>query len=414
MNPTQICLDRIARFDSDLRAFTALDRDRALADAAQSEVRIAAGDARPLEGWPIAIKANIDIAGLATTAGVEARRHAVAAADAPAVAALRAAGAVILGHANMHEAALGATTDNPAYGQTVNPHRRNHTAGGSSGGSAAAVAAAMCRAALGTDTLGSIRIPAAYTGIYGLKPTNGLVSTVGVVALAARLDCVGPMARNLDDLHAVMEALAPLGPGRPTRRIATLAGVDAYGETETAVRDGFDRAVDTLRRLGYDLTQHATPNLDLAGARMGGFIESAREAARTFAADRASGGISPGFAAMLDFGAGVAADSLAHGEAAMAAARDTLLGVLENADAILMPTTPQAAFPHGHAPATQADFTALANLAGLPAITLPSGTGRLPVGVQIVGRAGDEASLIALARRLDAELAAYRPPPVFA
>ena len=151
MNPTEICLDRIARFDGQLRTFTAVDRERAIADATDS-ARRGAGQMRALEGWPIAIKANIDIAGLATTAGVEARRHAIAAADAPVVAALRAAGAVILGHVNLHEAALGASTDNEAFGRTMNPHRIGFTAGGSSGGVRLPLSPPACAAPLWVPT----------------------------------------------------------------------------------------------------------------------------------------------------------------------------------------------------------------------------------------------------------------------
>ena len=415
MNPTETALDRIARFDATLHAFTAIDRDRALADAAESERRIAAGAARPLEGWPVGIKANIDVAGLATTAGVEARRNAVAAADAPVVAALRDAGAVILGHVNMHEAALGATTDNPAYGRTENPHAIGHTPGGSSGGSGAAVAAGLCRVALGTDTLGSIRIPAAYNGVYGLKPSHGLVSTDGVVPLGHRLDTVGPLARSLDDLAAVMAVLAPLAAAKPVTRAATLAAVDEYPVTEAATRAAFDRALAALRDFGIAVSQFPTPGLDLPAARLGGFVESAREAAVTFGADRASGGISAGFAALLDFGTGSTAEQRATGDAAMATAAAALHGALEAAEVIVTPTCPEVAFEHGKLPHTQANFTAPANLAGLPALALPAGfsDAGLPVSVQLIGRPGSDASLIALARRLDAVLAGYRPPAAY-
>ena len=183
-------LDRIARLNPRIGAFTAIDGDGAMAGAAESAGRIAQGTARPLEGMTIGVKANIDVAGLATTAGVAARRDEIATSDAAVVRRLREAGAIILGHVNMHEAALGATTDNEAYGDTQNPHRAGFTPGGSSGGSSAAVAAGLCDAALGTDTLGSVRIPAAYCGVYGLKPTNGLVDGDGLVSLAARLDRV--------------------------------------------------------------------------------------------------------------------------------------------------------------------------------------------------------------------------------
>jgi aspartyl-tRNA(Asn)/glutamyl-tRNA(Gln) amidotransferase subunit A len=411
---TERCFDRIARFNGQLKAFTALDEDGARAAAAESAVRLARGEARPLEGVPIGIKANIDVAGLATTAGVAARREDIALVDAEVVTRLRAAGAVILGHLNMHEAALGATTDNEAFGRTENPHRPGHTPGGSSGGSGAAVAAALCTAALGTDTLGSIRIPAAYNGIYGLKPTHGLVPDAGLVFLCRRLDSVGPMARSVAELGALMEVMANLHPAHPVARVAVLETVEA-AEMEPAVRAGYDAAKAALAGLGLPPQLVPTPGLDLAAARLGAFIEMAREAAATFAADREAGGISHGLAAVLDFGTNASREMLAAGEAAVAHAAVTVNGVLGTADVVLMPTTLQAAFAHGKAPVTQADFTGLANIAGLPALSLPSGMSGdgLPVAVQLVGRRGSEATLLALAGKLDAALGAYRFPRGF-
>ena len=411
---TNHALARIAALNPQLRAFTALDTANARAAAAVSAARIAAGNPRPLEGVPIGIKANIAIAGLATTAGVEARRDAIAATDAAVVTALREAGAVILGHLNMHEAALGATTDNTAYGRTENPHRIGHTPGGSSGGSGAAVAAGLCAAALGTDTLGSVRIPAAYNGVYGLKPTNGLLPDAGLVCLAHRFDCIGPLARSVADLAAVMAALSPTTAAAPVTSVATLAAVNACAQTEAAVRTAFAAAIAAVHSLGIPVTEIPAA-LDLTAVRMAGFIESAREAGATFAADRAAGGISPQFAALLDFGAAASTAAVAAGDAAMAQARAVLLAALETAQVLLLPTTPHAAFPHGRAPVTQADFTALANIAGLPALSLPAGWSAdgLPVAVQIIGRPHSEATLLAFAARIDSVLGAYRPPPAF-
>jgi aspartyl-tRNA(Asn)/glutamyl-tRNA(Gln) amidotransferase subunit A len=411
---TEACLTRIAKWNGVLGAFTAVDADRARAAAAESAARLASGTARPLEGMTVGIKANIDVEGLATTAGVAARRDAIATSDAAVVKRLRDAGAVILGQVNMHEAALGATTDNEAYGDTQNPHRIGHTPGGSSGGSGAAVAAGLCDVALGTDTLGSVRIPAAYCGVYGLKPTNGLVDGDGLVNLAPRLDCIGPLARSVADLARVMAVLADIGDAGPVTRVATLDVVAAV-DCQPAVLAGLAAAVSALRGLGIAVDACAAPGLDLRAARAGGFIEAARDAAVIFAADRAAGGISDRFAALLDYGANASPDRLAAGDAAMAAARAALLSVLDDHDVILLPTTPQAAFRHGEAPANQADFTALANIAGLPALSLPAGWSDdgLPVAVQIIGRPNSEATLLALAARLDKMLAAYRPPAGF-
>jgi aspartyl-tRNA(Asn)/glutamyl-tRNA(Gln) amidotransferase subunit A len=411
VSSVEACLARIARFDGVVKAFTALDADNARAAAAESAVRVAQGRARPLEGMTIGVKANIDVEGLATTAGVAARRDAIATSDAAVVRRLREAGAIILGQVNMHEAALGATTDNEAYGVTQNPHRIGYTPGGSSGGSGAAVAVGFCDVALGTDTLGSVRLPAAYCGVYGLKPTNGLVDDDGLVMLAPRLDCIGPLAASIDDLARVMAVMADLAPAEDVRRVAVLAVV-ATVDCQPAVLAGLAAARAALEGLGIVVETVPTPGLDLSAARTGGFIEAAREGAVIFGPDRAAGGISARFAGLLDYGAKATPEQLAAGVEAMAAAKATMLDVLARHDVILLPTAPQVAFAHGRAPVNQADFTALANLSGLPALAMPAGwdDDGLPVSVQLIGRPGSEATLLALAGRLDGVLRAYRAP----
>ncbi len=403
-------ISRIDAYDPQLRAFVAVDRERALADAANPPPG-------PLHGIPIAIKSNIDVAGLVTTAGLEGRRHiAPAAADAPVVARLRAAGAIILGHVNMHEAAVGATTDNEAYGRTMNPHRIGHTPGGSSGGSGAAVAAGLCVAALGTDTLGSVRIPAAYNGIFGLKPTPGLVDDTGLVPLSKRFDAIGPLARSVDDLVIMMAAMADIAPASPVSKIALL---DVVGRTEVerAVRKGYELAASLLEGLGNAVQTYAF-DVDLPKVRLGAFVEALDEGRAYYADDlvRDPGGFSDSLLGLFGFAASSPAEAKARGAAEVARAATTLHAILADADAILLPTSPQVAFAHGSAPVTQADFTALANVAGLPALSLPAGWSDdgLPVGVQLVGRAGGEATLLALARSLDAVMKGYAPPPDFA
>ena len=413
---TEDYLARIDAHDATLRAYTHVDRAKALAAADESGRRFAAGAPARLEGVPIAVKANIDVEGLPTHAGVAARRNAVAAKDAEVVTRLRTAGAIILGNLNMHEAALGATTDNEAYGVAMNPHRIGHTPGGSSGGSGAAVAAGLCAAALGTDTLGSIRIPAAHNGVYGLKPTHGLVPADGVVALAARLDTVGPLARSIADLRATMTAMAPLAPAEPIAKVARRDVVDRH-EVEPAVSRAYALAAELLEGLGLKVQRFATPEIDLAATRLNGFAEAAREVRLHFPeVDSNPATFSERFRANLAFGASFDEAAMTKSRAMLDAVAARLRAVLLDAEAILMPTTPQAAFAHGGGPVTQADFTALANVAGLPALSIPAGWNDdgLPVAVQLVGRAGGEAALLDLGARLDAALNAYAPPPAYA
>jgi aspartyl-tRNA(Asn)/glutamyl-tRNA(Gln) amidotransferase subunit A len=410
-------LDRIARFDPTLRAFTQVDAPAARAAAAESAARIEAGAGRPLDGLPVALKANIDVAGLAVHGGMGALRDRIASRDAAVVTRLRAAGAVILGLLNMEEAALGATTDNFFYGQCQNPHAIGHTPGGSSGGSGAAVAAGLCAAALGTDTLGSIRIPAAYCGVVGLKPGAGAVPTEGLLPLVERLDAIGPIARSVADAGAMFDAIADVPPAAPIERVATLSSLAAV-EQQPAVAAAFRLAQQLLEGLGVPVAEHRV-EIDHHRVRLAGFVEAAQAADRHFgeAATANPDGFSPALRSYMVFGRQVGADAVARGREAMDAAAAELRAVLGQAGAILMPTTPQAAFPHDDgAPVSQADFTALASIAGLPAISLPAGwtEAGLPVGVQLVGRAGGEAALLALARRLEAVLNAWRWPHGYA
>jgi AtzE family amidohydrolase len=199
----------IAKRNGNISAFTHVTTERALADAAQVDAAIAAGgNPGPLAGVPFAVKDLFDIAGVSTKAG--SKMHAArppAMRDAMAIRRLKAAGAVLVGALNMEEYAYGFYTDNPHHGRTLNPHDPTRTAGGSSGGSAAAVAAGLVPFALGSDTNGSIRVPSAFTGIFGLKPTYGRLSRAGSLLFVSSLDHIGPMARGVGDLAAIYDAL---------------------------------------------------------------------------------------------------------------------------------------------------------------------------------------------------------------
>ena len=362
-----------------------------------------------LSGVTVGVKSNLMVKGLPWTGGMAIHRDRIAARDAEVVAKLRDAGALISGTLNMHEAALGATTDNVFFGRTHNPHRPDYTPGGSSGGSGAAVAAGLCDAALGTDTLGSVRIPAAYCGVYGLKPTHGAISNDGLAFLEPSFDCIGPLARSLAMLERIWSVIGEPAEG-PTgfKRLLRLDNL-AGAQVEQSVCNGYERALSALDLPAFDLCLADGLN----EIRVAGLIASGQWLIADLAEhyQAANPGLSDGLKFVLNFCAkGTARPDI------LSRTRETLCVALGEDGVLLLPTAPQPAFSHDtHAPANQADFTCLANVAGLPALALPAGWSDegLPVSVQLVGPAGSEASLFALARLLDAKLAAYRPPANF-
>lgn len=355
----------------------------------------------PLSDVTVGVKSNIAVNGLPWTGGMVHRRGLLAEADAPVVASLRRVGCKILGTLNMHEAALGAVTDNAFYGRTHNPHRIGYTPGGSSGGSGAAVAADLCDVALGTDTLGSVRIPAAYCGVYGLKPTHRAIDDRGMLFLDARFDTIGPLARDLAMIERIWAVIGNGGSAAPLTRLLTirdLAGV----ECEPAVLAAYHAAIKALDmpRTEVDLPANTSTIRTAALASAGRALIADLGEHREQASDELKGMLS-------------AVEKIPENPELLAATRADLVKALGDNGVLLMPTTPHAAFAHGsRAPASQADFTGLANVAGLPAIALPSGrdASGLPVSIQMMGPAASEPALIALARQLDLALNAYALP----
>lgn len=364
----------------------------------------ATGSDGPLAGVTIGIKANIAVKGLPWTGGMGTRRGIVADRDAAVVAESRAAGAIILGSLNMHEAALGATTDNAFYGRTHNPHRLGFTPGGSSGGSGAAVAAGLCDVALGTDTLGSIRIPAAYCGVWGLKPMLGAVSDDGLVHLGTAFDCIGPLARDLEMLARVWAVMAPRGGSdAPFVRMLTLTDLGDV-TVQPGVEAGYRRVIEAIALPATSL------RLDdpLPAIRMAGLVDSVAELIGELGDARHGPDVSDELKFVID-----AVAKQPPAPEVIARTRASLIEALGDDGILIMPTAPQAAFAHGaRAPASQADFTSIASVAGLPALAIPAGLDedQLPVGVQLVGPANSETRLIALARRIEAAIHGYSPP----
>ncbi len=414
-------LATIASRDGSLRAFVQVMSETASAAACASDQRIAAGNPLgALDGITIAIKDNIDIAGLPTAGGIEHYRHAIAQRDAPIVQQLRAAGAVIIGKTNLHEAALGATTDNPWFGRCVNPLRAGYTPGGSSGGSAAAVAAGMCALALGTDTMGSVRIPASYCGIAGFKPSRGVLSLAGVMALSPTLDHVGLLAASAAQIAAVWRVLGTGAMGARIGEAVRARDADSAASGSTggwrlgiaadlpAMAASADltallaSASQSARDAGFSVTDVSLASLALPLIRRDGFVLCEIEAARIHAAGLAMNpeGFSPGLRAMLAYGARQTTERESEIRARLAAVALQVHALFDGIDALLLPATPRAAFAHGSTvPDTQADFCGLANIAGLPAISIAWGRDHdgMPLGLQIVGAAGEDARVLALA-----------------
>jgi aspartyl-tRNA(Asn)/glutamyl-tRNA(Gln) amidotransferase subunit A len=375
-----------------------IDAEGALAAAGASAARRHAGqELSPIDGVPIAIKANIAVRGMPWHAGIPAYRDRIAADDAPCVARARAGGAVILGLLNMDEAALGGVTDNPVFGRTQNPWRDGFTAGGSSGGAGAAVAAGLCVAALGTDTLGSVRIPAAYCGVIGHVPPPGAISTAGVVPLVPAWDRVGILARTITDVRDVLAWLVEGWSAAPTDRRIGLLDVSGH-VLAPGVAEALARAAAAAERRGWQVQTIALPSHDFAAVRKASLLMLELGAAHAHEAALAANpdGFSPALRRMLAWGRAQTADQR---EAAEHLLTETGASIARTMGRYaLLPTTPHPAFPFDRqVPRNQADFTALANLSGLAATAVPAGLDPdgLPLSVQILSPS--DAECLALA-----------------
>ncbi len=429
----EISLDTVTRLDPLLHAFVDVRPELVREQAEAAERRRREGVLGRLDGIPVAVKDNFDIAGWPTRAGLPGRSDRVAAHDAHVVARLRAAGAVILGKTALDEGALGAVTANPHFGVTHNPHRTGHTAGGSSGGSAVAVATGMVAVALGSDTLGSARIPASYCGVCALKPTHGELSARGLVPAARRLDCVGLLAREVGDLTVLLQVLAGHDADDPRsrrRRVAlalpdwepgrlrtgVLADPLAAG-VEAPMQALFDAA---LARLEHELGERQRVDFSdwpYARMRRAGLLLMEAEMLHTYAADLADlrHPVSPAFRAMLDYARGRSAVDYVLADRMLDAAQLKARRLFAQVDVLVLPTTPQGAFALDvPVPDSQADLTAFASLAGCPAVSIPMGLlpDGLPAGLQFVGPPGSDLRLLELAGACAAALDGAPPYPV--
>jgi aspartyl-tRNA(Asn)/glutamyl-tRNA(Gln) amidotransferase subunit A len=443
---TRQALDAIARQEPSLAAFTAVASEQALAQAGAVDAARARGEILgPLAGVPIAVKDNICTRGVPTTAGSKILAGFVPPYNATVVERLLAAGAVIVGKTNCDEFGMGSSTENSAFGPSANPWSLTHTPGGSSGGSAATVAARAVAASLGSDTGGSIRQPAAFCGVVGLKPTYGRVSRYGLLAYASSLDQIGPFATTVEDAAIVLDAItggdphdatsadrpAPVGDhGAPRDMQGLRIGVPRpfIEGVDAAVASAFAAALDAWGALGATIVDITLPNVSLAipvyyliataeassnlarydGVRYGYRATlSAQDTLRTMYERSRDEGFGAEVKRRIMLGtyvlsAGYYDAYYLKAQQVRATLRDDYAAALETVDLIATPTTPTPAFRLGEKVADPlqmylADiFTVSANLVGLPAISLPCGMSPegLPIGCQLTARMWDEVALV--------------------
>jgi aspartyl-tRNA(Asn)/glutamyl-tRNA(Gln) amidotransferase subunit A len=418
---TERCLATIAERDPAINAFIAVLRDDARAQAREADAELAAGRSRgPLHGVPVSIKDLIDIVGMPTTAASRVRQEHIATADAPVITRLRDAGAVLIGKTNLHEFALGTTNEESAYGPVRHPLDANRSPGGSSGGSAASVLAEMAYASIGTDTGGSIRIPAAACGLVGLKPAVHEVPTEGVVPLSTTLDHVGPIARSVADADLLYRALigAKPEPAPPSRELRGLR-VGVLREYFTALLDpqvaqAFEQTCARLSDAGVVLTEAAIPHAsDIAPIYL--HIVLAEAAAyHAGALERRADDYTPAVRARLEMGRYILAEDYVRALRGRDVLTREVDAALAGCDALLLPSVPVPATRLGAATVKVGAgeepirnitlrLTQLFNITGHPAITLPCGKTAegLPIGAQLVGPARQTPALLAVAAALE-------------
>jgi aspartyl-tRNA(Asn)/glutamyl-tRNA(Gln) amidotransferase subunit A len=459
----QASLARIGRLDGKVKAFLLVDEKGALAAAEASDARRRAGGALgPLDGVPVGLKDLFSTEGLATTAGSRILEGYLPPFDATAVRLLREAGLPLLGKLNMDEFAMGSSTENSAYFPSRNPWDLSRSPGGSSGGSAAAVAARLAFGALGTDTGGSIRQPAALTGTVGLKPTYGRVSRYGVVAFASSLDQVGPITRTVADAAALLQVLAvhderdstsssSMAPNYTERLDAGVGGLRLglpreYFELEgldKEVRAAVEAAARAYEKLGATLVPLSLPHTKYAlatyyliapaeassnlarydGVRYG--LRVPAKGLREMYAQTRGRGFGPEAKRRIMLGtyalsAGYYDAYYLKAQKVRTLIRQDFTAAWEKVDAILSPTAPTTAFKLGEklddplAMYANDVFTLPCNLAGLPGMSLPCGFSQagMPIGLQVLGKPFDEATVLRVGQAFERAHDFVRAPPL--
>jgi aspartyl-tRNA(Asn)/glutamyl-tRNA(Gln) amidotransferase subunit A len=439
-------IHEIEKRDPALHAYLEVWNEGAEADAVRADAMIAAGNIHPLTGIPIAVKDNILIEGRIASAASKILEHYTAVYDATVIAKLKEQGVVFLGRTNMDEFALGGSTENSAYGPTHNPHDESRVPGGTSGGSAAAVAGNIALAALGTDTGGSIRQPAAFCGVVGLKPTYGNVSRYGVMAAASSLDQVGPITKTIADARIMYDAIRGYDEQDSTSLpdvSNTFAATKKIGVPRSFLQKGidadvlatFEKTLQNLADAGYEIVDIELPNLQYSlavyyiinpaevstnlarydGIRYGTRVEAAT-IQETYEQSRAQGFGSETRRRILTgtfvLSAGYSDAYYRKARALRELIRKDFVTAFDAVDAIALPTTPTPAFTLGShtkdpvAMYLEDIFTVPINLAGVPAISIPCDTverdgTQLPVGFQLIAAHRNEEILFTIGEILE-------------
>ncbi|MBZ5493547.1 MAG: amidase [Acidobacteriia bacterium] len=434
---TEACLERIEKLNPRLNAFITVTGTAALEDARKAEAEIARGEWKgPLHGIPLAVKDLIETAGVKTTAVSAVLQDNVPNSDAEVIRRLKSAGAILLGKLNLHEFAYGGSGVIGHFGPARNPWNTAHVTGGSSSGSAAAVAACLCYGAIGTDTAGSIRLPAACCGITGLKPTYGLVSARGVIPLSWSLDHVGPMARTAADAALMLQAVAaydaqdvgsqkfppvyyPSAIEESTAALRLGIAREFWNEVDGEIASAVNSAADTLAKI-------------TAGAQD---IELSTETDRTLVRCEAYAyhqkylpgnekDYDPETLRRIRSGADVTAPQYIQAQRELLQQRRQILQIFESVDLILTPTTPLLAPTFSELQAAPDQLrnkemimlrnTRPFNVYGLPSISLSCGFSKsgLPIGLQIIGAPGAEGSVLALAHAYQKQTDWHKQKPL--
>jgi len=427
---TRHFLSHIDRLNPGLNAYLTVTAELASNQAkkAEAELLVSRGKSRrdrgPLHGIPIGLKDNIYTAGIRTTAGSKFLKEFIPDRDAHVVTKLKAAGAVILGKTNLHEFAYGVTNNNPHFGPTRNPWGTARIPGGSSGGAAAAVAAGLCVAAIGTDTGGSIRIPASLCGIVGFKPSLHRVSVEGIIPLSLTLDCAGPLARSVEDAALLFDAISAQRKGeeplsksldsRSKKKFTLGIPKEFFFDVLSAeVQSSFESTLKTLRKRGFIIKEVSIPLLndtETAGNNIA-WAEATRYHQKVGWFPRNSAEYGEDVRARLEIGTRVTATTYLEAMDSREKFIAQFHSVLSETevDALAVPTTPipapligeESTTINGKDHATRALLLRLnrpANLAGIPAVSVPCGLSPsgLPLGLQLIGPNSSEAKLVAI------------------